>query len=152
MAARASSCGHELARALLAVRRLERGHQRHLLVHRRRRHHLAVIGVAEEGLDVVARADLLDVLLLRHHHAHHVGLGHGRVVDGRDEVDDSAVRSQERPGHGLDGGDVDGLSLQQGRRLASRFLRHLHHLLLLVRGHGGCQLPRTSRGRRAAGR
>jgi hypothetical protein len=44
------------------------------------RHHVAVVGVAEEGLDVVARADLLDVLLLRHHHAHHVGHGHGCVV------------------------------------------------------------------------
>jgi hypothetical protein len=41
---------------------------------------VAVGGVSEEGLDIVARADLLDVLLLWHHHAHHVGLGHGRVV------------------------------------------------------------------------
>jgi hypothetical protein len=103
---------------------------------------VTVVGVAEEGLDVVARTDLLDVLLLRHHHAHHVGLDHGRVVGGSDELDSGAVRSQERPGRGLDGGDVDGLCLQKGRRLASRVLRHLHHLLVLVRGHGGCQRPR----------
>jgi hypothetical protein len=130
------------SRVLSSRCRLEGGHQRHLLVHRRRRHHLAVVGVIEEGLDVVPSADLLDVLLLRHHHAHNVGLGHGRVVGRRDEVDGDAVRSQERPGHGLDGGDVDGLRLQQGRRLASCVLRHLNHLLLPVRGHGSCQRPR----------
>jgi hypothetical protein len=62
------------------VRHLKGGHQRHLLVRRRRCHHVAIGGVAEEGLDIVAHADLLDVLLLWHHHAHHVGLGHGRVV------------------------------------------------------------------------
>jgi hypothetical protein len=31
-------------------------------------------GVAEEGLDVIARSILLLGLLLRHNHAHHVGL------------------------------------------------------------------------------
>jgi hypothetical protein len=58
------------------------------------------------------------------------------------EVDGGVVWSQKRTGSRLDGGDVDGLRLQQGCRLACRILRHLHHLLLLLRGHGGCQRPR----------
>jgi hypothetical protein len=70
-----------------------------------------IVGVAEEGLNVVARADLLDVLLLRHHHAYQVGLSHGGVIGRCNEDDGGAVRSQERPDRGLDGGDVDGLSL-----------------------------------------
>jgi hypothetical protein len=35
------------------VRHLEGGHQRHLLIRHRRRHHVAIVGVTEEGLVIV---------------------------------------------------------------------------------------------------
>jgi hypothetical protein len=46
------------------VRGLEGGEQHHLLVCCRRHDHVAIGGVAEEGLDVVARAVFLVGLLL----------------------------------------------------------------------------------------
>jgi hypothetical protein len=65
----------ELSRDLLTLRELGRGEQRHLLVRLCRHGRVAIGRVAEEGLDNVTHA-----VLLGHDHAHHTGLGHGRVV------------------------------------------------------------------------
>jgi hypothetical protein len=124
------------------VRRLEGGHQRHLLVHRGWHGHVVVVRVAEEGLNVVAGAVLLVGLLLWHNHANHVGLSHGGVVSGGHEVDGVAVRAQGRTDRRFDCGNVDGLRLQQSHCLARRVLCHLQYLLLLVRRHRRCQRPR----------
>jgi hypothetical protein len=52
------------------------------------------------------------------------------------------VRPEERLSRRLHIGDVHGLRLQQGHRLARRVLRHIHDVLLLVRRQSRRQRPR----------